>query len=182
MDNKLEWYVYKEDVNGRIIEPYNVLSHYHFLKNIVDGVFKIYDIRMKTANEEIESQRDKLTSKKFHNLMERKYSEVNNFFLYDLDQYCKYNFWGRCEQEIILCSWPNSITVEEFDRLQEEYNERKEKYPNLPFYRLSVNCDVAEKISVYDQLKLNFTEFANYLKRNEAEIKKEFKRFKQKIS
>ena len=179
MDNKLEWNVYKEDINGRAIKPYNVLSHYHFLKSIVDDVFKIYDIRMKTVGEELESQRDKLSAKKFFNLMERKYNEVNNFFLHELDEYCRYIFWGRCEQEITLCGWPNSITVEEFDRLQEEYNERKEKYPNMPFYRLSVNCDVEEKISVYDQLKLNFTEFANYLKRNEAEIKKEFKRLKK---
>ena len=179
MDNKLEWNVYKEDVNERTIKPYNVLSHYHFLKNIVNDVFKIYDIRMKKANEELDSQEDKLSTKKFFNLMERKYDEVINFFLHELDECCRLNFWGRCEQEIILCSWPNFITVEEFDRLQKEYNERKETYPNMPFYKLSVNCDVEEKISVYDQLKLNFTEFANYINRNEAEIKKEFKRLKK---
>ena len=179
MNNKLEWNVYKEDVNGRIIKPYNVLSHYHFLNHIVNNVFKVYDDRSKKVAEELEATKDKLTTKKFYNLMKKKYDEINNSFLMELDEYCKYNFWGRCEQEVILCSWPNAITVEEFDRLKEEYNERKEKYPDMPFYRLSVNCYVEEKISVYDQLKLNFTEFANYIKRNEADIKKEFKRLKK---
>lgn len=179
MKNIVEWNVYKEDVNERTIKTYNVLSHYHFLNHIVNNVFKVYDDRSKRVAEELEVERDKLTTKKFYNLMEKKYDEINNSFLTELDEYCKYNFWGRCEQEIILCSWPNAITVEELDRINSEVKERKEKYPNIPSYRLSVNCDVEEKISVYDQLKLNFNEFANYIKRNETEIKKEFVRLKK---
>ena len=76
-----------------------------------------------------------------------------------------YNFWSKCEWEVIITDWPTHITVDELNRLQKELDEYTATYGHPP-YALSVDLRVAEKIDVYDQIMLNWDIFINYLWEN----------------
>ena len=76
-----------------------------------------------------------------------------------------YNFWSKCEWEVVITDWPTHITVEELNRLQKELDGHTAAYGNPP-YALSVDLRVAEKIDVYDQIMLNWDIFINYLWEN----------------
>ena len=52
----------------------------------------------------------------------------------------------------------------------DEYKEYIEKWGS-PAYKYTPNLSVAEKISIYDQLQLNWNIFKNYIFENEKEIK-----------
>lgn len=98
----------------------------------------------------------------------------------EVKAYCMYNFWGRCEHELLLCSWPNAISLSELARLNQEVKEHREKYPNLKQHRVTVNCEVCDKISIYDQLELNWPNFFSYIKENIKDIKKLANQIKKK--
>ena len=72
--------------------------------------------------------------------------------------------------------------MEELDRINYEVKEHKEKYPNLKQYRVAVNCDVCDKISIYDQLELNWNQFFLYIRENAKEIKKLANELKKKYN
>lgn len=75
MKNKLEWYVYVEDINKRKIEPFNVFDSGRFYKCL-------------------------LALKK-----EMKKDNVDfDYFSSQLDKDAKYCFWAKCEYEIYLSS------------------------------------------------------------------------------
>lgn len=57
-------------------------------------------------------------------------------FAKELDNELKYRFWSKCEWEIILSDWP----------------------PSAKFHK--------EKIDVYDQLKMNWDVFVDYVWNN----------------
>lgn len=76
-----------------------------------------------------------------------------------------YNFWSKCEWEVVITDWPTHITVEELNRLQKELDGHTAAYGHPP-YALSVGLRVAEKIDVYDQIMLNWDIFINYLWEN----------------
>lgn len=82
-----------------------------------------------------------------------------------------YQFSSRCEYELILTNWPPSIDREEIYRLVDEDKEYVNKYGIYP-YRFTPNLCRWEKISIYDQLKLNWNIFKKYIFDNEKEIKK----------
>ena len=81
-----------------------------------------------------------------------------------------YYFWSRSEYEIVLTSWPPYIESKELDRITAEKEDFKKN--NGFFYRSSVNLSVEEKISIYDQVLLNWDIFIKYLWDNRELIKK----------
>ena len=76
-----------------------------------------------------------------------------------------YYFWSKAEYEVVITSWAPHIDNKELDRL----NAEREKYSQ---YRLhNVNLDVGEKIDIYDQLLLNWEQFAESVWNFKAEVK-----------
>lgn len=135
----LEYYVYNEDVNNKEIIKYNIFKNSRF----IEGLAEVY-------NQFVEDKDlDKFKEK------------VKNQLLY--------SYWGRCEYEVVITSWPPHVDVEEIDRIKNEIDEHNSKY-SWRQVRASVNLSVAEKISIYDQIMLNFDIFFNYILSNLKEI------------
>lgn len=65
-----------------------------------------------------------------------------------------YNFWSKCEYEVIVTSWPPYISKKELDEIVELQEKCK--------YRTSVNLETGIKIDIYQQLELNWNSFINY--------------------
>lgn len=64
-----------------------------------------------------------------------------------------YYFWSKSEYEVIVAPWPCYIS-----RVESQLIKNNE----LPRYRQVINVEGSEKISVYDQLVLNWDVFVNY--------------------
>lgn len=64
-----------------------------------------------------------------------------------------YHFWSKCEYEVVITSWPPYISRFEANQI---------KQTELPKYRTAVNLETGLKISVYDQLMLNWDAFVDY--------------------
>lgn len=171
MINTLEWNVYREDINRKDFIKYNVFSHYHFIEDLAK-IIKNYEKREK------QELIDYNCSIKFKKQQKQK---ILQNLEEEIKDYCRYHFWGRCECEVLLCSWPNAISMEELDRINAEVKEYKEKYPDLKQYGVTVNCEVCDKISIYDQLELNWKQFFSYIKENMKEIKKLANVMKKKL-
>ena len=78
------------------------------------------------------------------------------------EQVFKYYFWARSEWEVIITSWPPYVSFSEVNRLTDEinnYSELTDREPTL----LMTKLNVAEKIDVFDQLKLNWDILIDYL-------------------
>ena len=65
-----------------------------------------------------------------------------------------YNFWSKCEYEVIVTSWPPYISKKELDKIVEQQEKCK--------YRTSVNLETGIKINIYQQLELNWNSFIDY--------------------
>lgn len=79
-----------------------------------------------------------------------------------LNRECMYYFWSKYEMENVITSWPPYITQEELTRLNEESQDHYcnyEKYPRV----LNVRLKSGSKIDIYDQLKLNWDRFVDYV-------------------
>lgn len=74
----------------------------------------------------------------------KKYGKVKEAFLEEVRGWLMYYFWSKCEWEIILNHWPPR------------------------------NDKEAIKIDVYDQVRLNWDKFAEYLWENKSELKKKW--------
>ena len=73
-----------------------------------------------------------------------------------LKRITQYYFWRRAECEITITSLIPCIDNDELDKINAEREERRT-------YRYSVNLDVGEKVDYYDQLHLNWEQFAKYV-------------------
>lgn len=153
----ISWKVFNEDINKRKIVEYDVFTHYNFLKGL-SKVFKDIDKLEKTE----ESQ--KKIEAEFNERVRRE---------------CLYYFWGKCEWEVVLTSWPPYITVEEIDRLNKEIEDHVKNWGS-PARVVSPNLDIDMKIDVYDQLQLNWSIFLQYVKDHKKEIIKKYKELKKK--
>lgn len=69
-----------------------------------------------------------------------------------------YQFWSRAEYEIIVTSWPSSISAEELDRMNQEI---KNHYKTSKL--ININLSVAEKIDIYSQIMANWEPFTYYV-------------------
>ena len=87
-------------------------------------------------------------------------------FISDFDSILRYCFWSKCEWEIVLTSWPPYIELNEFDRVREEIANHDKKWGYKQLYGCNVNLSVAEKIDVYNQIKLHWDLFIDYVVRN----------------
>lgn len=73
-----------------------------------------------------------------------------------------YYFWAKCEYEIMLTSWPPSITKEEAKEIQLCVEESEARYKHLPRV-FGVELAVSSKMDIYGQLLLNWDRFIDYL-------------------
>ena len=134
----LAWKVYAED-NGKI-EPYDIFEHSGFANTIIE-LKKEYLDGLAKAKDKASYVLDYRT----------------NIFPQEIDWKLSYYFWAKCEWETVLVQWPTFIEKEEAYRCVKEFEEGRSKY------RTTVCLDPAEKIDVYDQVKLNFDVFLDYL-------------------
>lgn len=79
-----------------------------------------------------------------------------------VDSVLLYYYWCKSEWEVIITDWPPHIEVKELDRLVDDVKTHRETYNTL-LYAVTPNLRTAEKVSVYDQIKLNWDIFINYL-------------------
>lgn len=73
-----------------------------------------------------------------------------------------YYYGSKCEWEVVVTSWVPHITMSELDRINAEREETLKKYNREP-YRLYVNPDVGKKIDIYEQVRLNWDLFVDYV-------------------
>ena len=115
MENKLKWNVYICNQNKRHIEEFNIFDHQKFLESI----------------------------NSYKNAHSNTLPKMEDF-CYFLKNELMYYFWGKCEYEVILSSWPPD-----------------EKCSDI-------------KVDVFQQIMLNFDKFSvyvyEYLFMNEKEI------------
>ena len=103
--------------------------------------------------------------------IKKKCNDDFNRFSEEVKRSLMYCYWSKCEWEIIITSFPPYINEKEFLRLNEERNERIEKYGR--FIRTDVDLITGKKIDVYDQVMMNWNNFINYLWNNRRLIKNE---------
>lgn len=103
-------------------------------------------------------------------LAAKKFKDDFDGFSTEIEHNLMYYFWSKSEYEVIVTSWPPYIEAKELDRINQEVKERQEK--GYPFYRESVNLSIGEKIDIYDQVKMNWPQFIEYLWSNLDLVKK----------
>ena len=134
----LSWKVYREDFNAKKIEKYDI-----FKRGISGG----------------ENYFEKIAKE-----LKEKYPDKDQWaeeFRLEL----MYRFWCKAEHEIILTSWPPYVTPEEIERMRNELKRHQEQWGYAP-YHTDVRLTVGEKIDIYDQLRLNWEVFINYVWEN----------------
>ena len=151
----ISWKVFNENINKKEIIEYNVFNHFGFLR----GLSEVFKDISKLKKDPSKTQK-----------------EIDQEFDERVRRECMYYFWSKCEWEIILTGWPPHISKEELDRLNAESKESLEKW-GYSLYT-TPNLEIERKIDVYDQLKLNWEVFLQYVKDHEKEIKKKYKNLK----
>ena len=164
----LEWNVYKEDINSREIEIYNVFNHGGFLEGL-NRMFK--DVKKEQTKYLKENNLEGLLTAREANKYNKHMEEFEDECL---RKECGYYFWSKSEYEIVLTSWPPYIDVEVIDKLKQEVEEHDSKW-SWKQSKVNVPLTVSEKIDIYDQLLLNWNAFKDYVFSKEKEIKKEYK-------
>lgn len=91
----------------------------------------------------------------------KKYN-VKEEFAEELRKDLAYYYWSKAEHEVVITSWVPHITMSELDRINAEREETLKNYNREP-YRLYVNPDVGKKIDVYEQVRLNWDLFVDYV-------------------
>ena len=145
----LEYYVYNEDVNNKEIIKYNIFKNSRFMEGLTE------------AHNQFVEDKD----------LDKFKENVKNQLLY--------SYWGRCEYEVVITSWPPHVNVEEIDRVKNEIDEHNSKF-NWKQVRAGINLSVGEKISIYDQVMLNFDIFFNYILEHASELASKKMREKKK--
>ena len=147
---KLTWNVYREDFNGRKIEIYNVLGT-GYMEDKLKGFKKKFKKELKTHSATTCCEVG-LNDKWVKEYKEKVFAE-------ELKNAIQYQYWARCEYEVVITSWPPYLTMEEMDRLnKEEVREGR--------YRVCPEMEIAEKIDIYDQVRLNWDVFVDYVWNN----------------
>lgn len=85
-----------------------------------------------------------------------------NVFEEKLRQSLSYYFWGKCEYEVVITSWPPYIDREDIESMQCEIEENEKRYGTKPL-RLNPRLTVEKKIDIYEQVRLNWDVFADYV-------------------
>ena len=148
----LVWNVMHEDWNARKIVVFNIFEHGGFFEDLI-RIKKEMQKQFGKENETIQCSK-----------------EAFKFFDENVARSLSYYYGSKSEWEVIVTSWPPYVESEEIDRLVQERADRIEKWGK--FYRTDVCLDVATKIDVYVQIKLNWVQFMDYLWNNLDLIKK----------
>lgn len=82
-----------------------------------------------------------------------------------LNRSLRYWFWCKSEHEVVITSWPVYIDKTELDRLNTEYEEYNNKWGHDP-YKLNIAPEVSEKVSIYDQIMMNWHCFVDMVWNN----------------
>ena len=85
-------------------------------------------------------------------------------FTEQLNRSLRYWFWCKSEHEVVITSWPIYIDNAELIRLNTEYEVYYKKWGHYP-YKINVSPDVGEKVSIYDQVMMNWHCFVDYVYR-----------------
>lgn len=136
------WNVFVENINARKIEICNIFNYNWVFRN---GLINIY-------KEHKKSPMDKET------------------FLKRVQDELRHEYWARAEYEVVITDWPPHVDSAEIDRLNAERDERIARWGN--FYCTDVRPTIGEKIDIYDQVIMNWTQFGDYLWNNIDLIKK----------
>ena len=91
----------------------------------------------------------------------KKYKDKDKF-TEELKHTTMYYFWSKAEWEIVITEWVPHINNKELERLNKDSEEFEQKYNKIPCTHF-VNLDAGIKVDVYDQLKLNWNEFVDYI-------------------
>lgn len=83
-------------------------------------------------------------------------------FAEDIRKSLAYYFWAKCEYEVVISSFPAHITKEELERLNKEFKNNTEKYGHEP-YCMWISPAVGKKVDIYEQVKLNWDIFVDYV-------------------
>ena len=81
-------------------------------------------------------------------------------------------YWSKCEWETVITSFPARITKEELHRLNKEFKSDTEKYGHEP-HSMYISQTVRKKVDVYEQVRLNWGIFIDYLWSHKKEKKNE---------
>jgi hypothetical protein len=163
MKNNFEWNVYISNFNSNKIEVYNIFNHGGFHRDLLK-LKKDYKKKIK----EIESSlKAKITdTSKFIDKMQKElFSYKDGEFADKINNSLRYHFWAKCEWEIILTDWPTHVDIKEVERMANEI-----KKENLQ-YKVGVSLECEEKVDVFDQIKLNWETFVDYVWDNILYIK-----------
>ena len=80
----------------------------------------------------------------------------------ELNSLLMYCFWSKSEYEVVITSWPPSIKIDELDRLNEQKQKYIKNYDIVP-YSVCPRLDTKIKIDIYDQIKINWPIFVDYV-------------------
>ena len=139
-NNQLIWNVLYEDWSAKQIVVFNIFEHGNFLVELIN------------SKKELQKQfgKDAYNS-----------HEAFTFFEEKVRSALSYYYGSKSEWEVVVTSWPPYVESEEIDRLVQEKQKRLEQQKY--FYRTNVNLNVGTKIDVYTQVRLNWTQFIDYL-------------------
>ena len=139
---ELVWNVYCLNNATHEIEPRNVFYHYGFLKDL----YKLKKQYLKKGDFRFDD------------------------FIKEVERDLKYYYWSKYEWEIVLTIWPPRIEEEELERLKEERETTTKEGQHL--YLQDVRLHVSKKVDIYEQVKMNWDAFVEYLRNNYKLIKK----------
>lgn len=91
-----------------------------------------------------------------------KKADTKEFFSDELQRFLRYYFWAKSEWEVVVTSWPPSISYDELNRAYKEAISLEKKYEHPP-YRVTITPNVGKKIDIYDQVMLNYKVFLDYV-------------------
>lgn len=86
-----------------------------------------------------------------------------------LDIISRKYFWSKSEYEVVITSWPPYLTKEELLLTNDKFLKQCEKYGDK-VCKVNIKPEVAEKIDIYQQVKLNWDVFVEYVWSNKATI------------
>lgn len=73
-----------------------------------------------------------------------------------------YHYWSKSEWEIIVTDWPTHMDVKDVYRLIDDIEDHEKRYDNKP-YLVCPRLTVSEKLDVYEQVRINWARFIDYL-------------------
>ena len=71
-------------------------------------------------------------------------------------------YWSKCEWETVITSFPPRIAKDEIDRLNAEFKVDTERYGREP-KSVYVSPEVSRKVDIYEQVRLNWDVFVDYV-------------------